>query len=121
MGDIDHLFGDDPGAGEFELGDELAGLACAQRPLGGTERRKTVLRNVAVVLGLDRARLRHRKVARFDPGLAHRLQPAGEIDRQVALGIGSGRIVDPDRRLVRVGERDLAKRYADVGAAFGAA
>ena len=30
MGDIDHLFGDDPGAGEFELGDELAGLARAQ-------------------------------------------------------------------------------------------
>ena len=35
MGDIDHLFGDDPGAGEFVLGDELAGLAGAQRPPGG--------------------------------------------------------------------------------------
>ena len=27
MGDIDHLFGDDPGAGEFVLGDELARAA----------------------------------------------------------------------------------------------
>ena len=59
MGDIDHLFGDDPGAGEFELGDELAGLACAQRALRGAERRETIRRDVAVVLGLDRARLRY--------------------------------------------------------------
>ena len=118
MGDIDHLFGDDPGAGEFELGDELARPACAERPLGGTERRKTIHGNVAIVLGLDRARLRFGKVARFNPALAHWLQPAGQIDHRVALGIRPGRIVDAHRRLVRVGERDLAKRNADVGASL---
>ncbi len=117
MGDIDHFFRDDPGASEFELGDELTGPACAERPLSGAERRKTIRRHIAVVLGLDRARLRFGKVAGFDPSLAHRLQTAGKIDRYVAFGIGPGWIVDPDRRLVRVGERNLAKRDADIGAA----
>ena len=45
------------------------------------------------------------------------LSPRGEIDRDVAFGVGAGGIVDPDRRLVRIGERDLAERDADVGAA----
>src|SRR5580692_2314001 len=116
MGDINHLFSDDSGASEFELGDELARPACAERPFGGTERRKTIRGNVTIVLRLDRARLRFGKVPRFNPGLAHWLQPRGKIDCCVALGIGPGRIVDPHRRLIRVGERDLAKRNADVGA-----
>ena len=119
MGDIDHFFGDDPGAREFELGDELAGLACAQGARRGAERRQMIRRHIAVVLGLDRARLHFGEVAGFDPSLAHRLQALSEVDRCVAFGIGPGRIVDPHRRLARIGERDLAKRNADVGAAFG--
>ena len=58
MGDIDHLFRDDPGAGKFELGDELTALARAQRAHRGAERRKMVSRHIAVVLRPDRARLR---------------------------------------------------------------
>ena len=119
MGDIDHLFGNDPGAGEFELGDELARLSRAQPARRGAERRKTIFRNVAIVLGLDRARLRYGEVAGFDPGLAHRLEAAGKIDRYVAFGIGSGRIIDPDRRLVRVAERNLSEGNANIGAAAG--
>ena len=119
MGDIDHFFGDDPGASEFELGDELTGLACTERPLGGAERRKTILRDVAVVFWFDRARLHFCKVASFDPGLAHRLQAVGKIDGYVAFGVGSGWVVDPDRRLVRIGERNLAKRDANIAAAAG--
>ena len=72
MSDIDHLFGDHPGAGEFKLGDELARLACAHGARRGAKRRQTIRRDVAVVFGLDRAGLRFGKVARFDPGLAHR-------------------------------------------------
>ena len=42
MGDIDHLFGDDAGAREFELGDELSRLAGAQRARRGAERRQMI-------------------------------------------------------------------------------
>ena len=35
MRDVDHFFGDDAGAGEFVLGDELAGLAAEHRMFGG--------------------------------------------------------------------------------------
>src|ERR1700722_2923139 len=117
MSDIDHLFGDDPRAGEFELRDELARLARAQRPLGGAQRREAIRRNVPIILWLDRAWLRYREVTGFDPGLAHWLEPGGKIDRDGAFGIGPGRIVHPDRRLVGIGEHDLAERNADVGAA----
>ena len=55
MRDIDHLFGDDSGACEFVLGDELTGLAGAQRPGRRTVRREAVGRNVAVVFRLHRA------------------------------------------------------------------
>ena len=85
MGDIDHLFGDDPGASEFELGDELTGLARAERSLGGTERRKTIRRHIAVVLGLDRARLHFCEVAGFDPSPAHRL--AGRLARSMVTSL----------------------------------
>ena len=119
MGDIDHLLGDDPGAGEFELGDELARPAGAQCPRRRAERREMIGRDVAVVLRLDRAPLDRGIAARGDPGFAHRRQTGREIDRRRAFGIGAGRVIDPDRRLVRVAERDLAERHADVGTALG--
>ena len=96
MGDINHLFGDDPGAGEFELGDELTRLSCAQGARRGAERRQMIRRHIAVVLRLNRARLHFGEVAGFDPSLAHRLQAVGKIDRDMAFGIGPGGIVDPD-------------------------
>ncbi len=42
MRDVDHLLGDDAGAGEFELGDELARLAAEHRMLGRAGRDQAV-------------------------------------------------------------------------------
>ena len=101
MRDIDHLFGDDPGAGEFELGDELAGIAGAQRPGRGAERRQMIGRDGAVVLRPDRAALDRGIAARRDPGFADGREALREIDLRRALGVRTGRVIDPDRRLVR--------------------
>ena len=121
MGDIDHLFGHDPGAGEFELGDELAGIAGAQRPRRGAERGQMIGGDNAVVLGPDRAAFDRGIAARCDPSFADGREALGEIDPRRAFGIGPGRVIDPNRRLLRVAERDLAERHADVGRLFGAA
>ena len=40
--DVDHFLGDDPGAGEFELRDKLAGLAAIDRVVGGAGRHQLV-------------------------------------------------------------------------------
>ena len=118
-GDVDHLLGDDPGAGELVLRDELAGLAGAQRPRRRAERREAVGGDVAVVLRLDRPALDGGVAARGDPRLADRLQARVEVDARVALRVGARRIVDAHRRLVRIGERDLAEGHAKVRAFLG--
>ena len=57
--DVDHLLGDDPGAGEFELRDRLAGAARAARcEAAGQAGTSLSAGDIAVVLGLDRARRR---------------------------------------------------------------
>ncbi len=118
MRDIDHLFGHDPGAGEFELGDELARIAGAQRPSRGAERRQMIGGDTAVVLGTDRAALDRGIGARRDPGFAHRREALGEIDPRGGFGIGAGRVIDPNRRLLRIAECDLAERDANLGPAL---
>src|SRR5581483_6306762 len=83
MRDIDHLGGHDPSAGEFELGDHLAGTAVAQYAFGGTMRRETIPRGMAVVLRLDRASAHRLEPARGDPSLAEQRQTLGEIDPRI--------------------------------------
>ena len=119
MGDVDHFFGDDAGAGEFVLGDELSGRAGAQRSLGRAMGREPLGRDRAVVFRLDRAAGDRGVAARADPGFAHRREAGGEIDARVGFAIRAGRVIDAHRRLVRVGERNFAERHADVGAALG--
>ena len=119
MGDIDHFGGDDPGAREFILGDQLAGPARAQDPRGGTMRRQAIGRHIAVVLRLDRPAGDCFEAARRDPALADRRQAGGQIDAGVALGIGTRGVIDADRRLQRVAEDDLAQRHAHVGMRAG--
>ena len=118
MGDVDHLLGDDPGASEFELGDHLARRAGAQRTPGGAKRRKALGRNIAIVLGANRAAGRLGVAARRDPRLAHRRQAAGEVDMGRDLGIGARRIVDPNGRLIRVAQRNFAERHANAWMSF---
>ena len=124
VGDVDHLLGDDPGAGELVLRHQLAGLAaCGSSRSAGQAGTSLSAGDVAVVLGLDRARPRPpRSRALAIQRLAHAAAgPASRSMRGVRLGVGAGRVVDAHRRLVRIGERDLAEGHADVGAAAGAA
>jgi len=119
MGDIDHLFGDDPGAGEFILRHQLTRRAPAQDSRRGTMRREALGRDMAVVLGFYGAAGNGGVPALGDPAFAHRLEAGVEIDASVRLGIGAGGIIDAHRRLVGVAERDFAERHGDVGMALG--
>ena len=119
MGHINHFLGDDPSACEFVLGHELPLPCGAQRASCGTERRETVGGDDAVVLRTNRAALDRGITSRRDPGLAHRLKPVFEVDSRRVLRVRSRRIVDPNRRLIRVAKGDLAERYANVQATFG--
>ena len=67
MRDVDHLLGDDAGAGELELRDLLAGLAGEHGAVRRAGRHQPVGRDVAVVLGLDRARRDRVEAAPGDP------------------------------------------------------
>ena len=55
LGDIDHLLGDDPGAGEFELGDLVAVEAAQRLVMRGEGLCRMCRADIAVVLGLDAA------------------------------------------------------------------
>ena len=69
VGDVDHLLGDDPGAGELVLRHGLAGLALQHRPLRRALRHQPVRRHVAVVLrAAPRAARRRHEAAPLDPG-----------------------------------------------------
>ena len=116
MRHIDHFFSDDSGAGEFELGDRLAGPSGSQGAFRRAKRRQMVGRDGAVVLGPDRPAFDRRIAARGDPAFADRWETTLEIDPRRAFGIGAGRVIDPDRRLFRVAERNLAERHADIRA-----
>ena len=66
--------------------------------------------------GFTGAALDRGVAARENPRLAHERQARVEVDAGVRVGVGAGGVVDAHRRLVRVGERDLAEGHADVGA-----
>ena len=119
MRDIDHFFGDDAGAGEFELGDQRAVAARAARAWRGMARR-ALRGDVAVVFGLDRAALvafpaRRGGRARFRAGR----QAGAEIDGGGRLRIGTGRVVNPQRRLAAGGSSTISRKGTRMSAAGG--
>ena len=119
MRDVDHLFRDDSGSGEFVLGDELAGGAGAQDAARRAMRREPVRRDVAVVLRLHRAAGNRGIAAPRDPALADRGEAGGQIDARVGVGIGPRGVVDADRRLQGIAEFDLAERHSEVRMLLG--
>jgi hypothetical protein len=119
---IDHLLGDDPGAGEFELCHGLPGFADAQilrRRTGGNQ---LVGGDEAVVFRAQRARRGRGEAAPRDPAGAQRREAGFEVDRARRVGERAGGVIHPQRRLLRRRvERDLAERHQNVGMPFGGA
>src|SRR4030095_13515394 len=113
MSDIDHLLCDDPGAREFELAHGMAGNAAKWLAHGGKFAREMALRDIAVVLGLDRPALVSLDAAvRLDPRLAQRGEPAPHVDLDGRIAIRARGVVHAERGTVR--ERDLARRHSNV-------
>jgi hypothetical protein len=117
LGDVDHLFRDDAGAGEFELGDLV--VACAAQRLvvrgkgfcgmRGADIAVVFRLDVAALILLDAATLLH-------PGEAVARQAGVDVDGHGRIGIGAGGVVDGKVRLAGAfGEDDLAERHAQVG------
>ncbi len=117
--DIDHLFGDEAGAGEFILRHWLAGLATQRRDIGRAGRHEPVLADIAIVFRLHGAAVIALEVAIGVPVRAQAWQALREIDLRRVLRIRPRGIVDAHRRLVgRRFEHDFAERHADIRAGF---
>ena len=93
MRDVDHFFGDDAGAGEFKLRDELTGLAAIDRMLGRAGGHQLVAGDAAIVLGLHRAGGDALEAALGDPVAAQRRQAGFQVDRDRRIGVGAGGVV----------------------------
>ena len=116
--DVDHLLGDDAGAGEFELRDRLARLAAEHRMIGRAGGDEPVAGGAAIVHILHRAGGDARKAAFRNPPGAQRRQAGLQVDGDRGIGVGAGGVVGAIGFLARGGiERDLAERHVDVGTA----
>ena len=104
MRDVDHFFGDDAGAGEFELRDELAWLAAEDRMLGRAGRDQTVAGRTAIVHGLHRAGGDALEAALGDPVGAHRRQAGFQVDGDRRIGVRAGAIVSAIGFLARASD-----------------
>ena len=111
LGDVFHFGGDNAAAGVVHLGDVRARLR-AQRAF----HRVGELRDAARAIGAELAvvlRLRFAAgivlhvAARHDPVAALGREPGIDVDSGVGIGVGTGRVVDPHRRLAPF-ELDLA-------------
>ena len=128
VGDIDHLLGDDPGAGELELGDELLNLplvAVYPLPLEGRSttrsQERVVGRGYTAVIcirpascpslkgegTLEAPPITPRPRAAIQP--ARRREPVIDVDAGFSVGVGARRVVDAEGGPVR--QRDLAERH----------
>ncbi len=120
VGDVDHLLGDDAGAGELVLRDVLAGAAGQHTQLGRAGRDEALALGAAVVLGLDVAGSDGSEAAPGDPRPPHRRQPGFQVDVRAGIGVGAGAVIGAIGLLARRRvERDLAERHADVGPGLG--
>ncbi len=114
VGDVDHLFGDDAGLGELVLRDELVGAGLERRRHRRASRHQLVGADVAVVLGAHGAAVVGLVAAAGEPGAGVR-QAGGKVHGVAGLGVGTGGVVDANRRLLGRGiERDLAERHGNL-------
>ncbi len=88
--DIDHLLGDDPGAGELELGDHVIAGAAQRLVMRGERFRGMRGADVAVVFRLDVAALIFLDAAALlDPGDTAARQTGVDVDGHRGVGVGA--------------------------------
>jgi hypothetical protein len=111
--DVLHLRGHDAGAGIGELGHRPPAAGAQRRPAQRELRRGLAACGEAVVDELHvPPRIRLGVGARRDPRRAQRRKPGLDVDRHRRVGVGTGGIVDGQRRLAaRRVQCDLAHRH----------
>ncbi len=118
--DVDHFFGDDAGAGEFVLRDQLARLAAQHAMLGRAGRHQAVadappLSSCFTARGAMRSKPRFAIHSARSGG-----RPASRSMVTAGIGVRAGGVVGAIRLLARRGlQRDFAERHGDVGTAGG--
>src|SRR5262249_31136897 len=92
--DVDHLLGDDAGAGEFELGDLVVANAAQRLVLSRERFRRLVGGDAAIVFRLDEAALIFLYAAALlDPGEAVARQAGIDVDGDGRVGVGARGVI----------------------------
>jgi hypothetical protein len=118
--DVEHLLGDDAGAGELVLGDEFSGFAAVDRVVRGAFGDQAVAGDAAVVLRLHRAGGDAVEAALGQPLGADRGQAGFQVDGDRRVGVDAGAVIGAVGLFPRRGvQGDLAERHVDVRPALG--
>ena len=89
-GDVDHLLGDDAGAGEFQLRDHVVADAAQRLVMRGEGFRRMRGADIAVVFRLDVAALIFLDAAALlDPGDAAAREAGVDVDGDGGIGVGA--------------------------------
>jgi len=89
-GDVDHLLGDDAGAGEFQLGDHVVADAAQRLVVRGKGFRRMRGADIAVVFRLDVAALIFLDAAAlFHPFDAAACEAGIDVDGDGGIGVGA--------------------------------
>ncbi len=115
-GDVDHLLGDDAGAGEFQLRDHVAVEAAQRLVMRGERFRRMRGADIAVVFRLDVAALIFLDAAALlDPFDAGAAEPGIDVDGDGRIGVGARGVIDRQVRLAGAfAQDDLAQGHAHV-------
>ncbi len=109
-GDVDHLLGDDAGAGEFELGDHVVARAAQRLVMRLEGGRRLVVGDVAVIDRFYIAALIFLDAAALLHPLDARTGEAGvDVDGDGRIGVGTGSVIHRQVRLAGAfAQHDLA-------------
>ena len=116
-GDVDHLLGDDPGAGKFKLRDHVAVEAAQRLVMRGERFRRMRGADIAVVFRLDVAALIFLDAAALLHPFDARTAEAGvDVDGHGRIGIGAGGVINGKIGLAGAfAQDDLAQGHAQIG------
>ncbi len=115
-GDVDHLLGDDPGAGEFKLRDHVIADAAQRLVMRGEGFRGMRGADIAVVFRLDVAAfIFFDAAALLDPGDARAGKTGVDVDGHCGIGIGAGGVIHRQVGLAGArAENDLTQRHTHI-------
>ena len=114
--DVDHLVGHDAGSRKLQLRHRPTIHRSHRRVTDRENPRGAGARNMAIIfrpdlpagIGLDTAAIQ-------DPCRAITMKTARDVDAGHRIRVGTGRIINSERRFTRIGQRDFAQRHTDAG------